>query len=441
MAVVAPERPKRSPVLRRLTRRIGHRPVWRKPRRPLRMLRSATKVTAVALAVVIAPGGTVLGCIFRMLALAAVTFVVLRIEGRASLRRRSVLAIGVGAVGALAGFGIGVPHAAADGLSLRSAAGAVLVVVGVSLLVTGPLALARTVRRWRRVGVLVGSLAAALILLPPLVAAVAVTNPPPTHLDRLTPGDKGYPYDNVELRTTDGVLLRGWYIPSRNSAAVALVPDAGTTRSSVLPQAVLLAKHGYGVLLFDPRGNGMSEGDANDLGWGCERDINAAINFLANHYDVRRSKIAVIGLGRGGEGAITAGARDGRIRSVVAEGVGRRSFGDTLRLPDTPSGWLQRVSDSIEFAGAGVLRHSLPPPSLRRSIAAMEPKKLLLIANRGEIRVGQLYRRTSPKTVALWKLPDTPHLQAYAMRIAAWEDQVTSFLRTTLKPRQVPMRS
>ena len=42
----------------------------------------------------------------------------------------------------------------------------------------------------------------------------------------------------------------------------------------------MLARHGYGVLLFDRRGEGESEGDPNIFGWQGERDIHAAVAFL-----------------------------------------------------------------------------------------------------------------------------------------------------------------
>lgn len=439
------DRPKRTPirrrVLRRLGRLVGHRPVWRKPKPPLRFLPQATKVSAVGLVIVLAPGGTFLGRLVRLLVIVAAALLVLRARRGAAPRRRAKLAAVVGLVDVAAGFGIGLPHASADGLSLRSMFGVVLVVVGLPLLLAAVLAYGRTVRRWLRLPVLLAAAVAVAVLLPPVVSGVAAVNPPPALLDKLDPGDKGFVYDDVELHTSDGVLLRGWYIPSRNSAAVVLVPDAGMTRSNVLPQAALLANHGYGVLLYDPRGTGGSEGDAMDLGWKGERDIYAGVKFLAHHYGVRRSKIGVIGLGRGGEAAMAASVHDGRIRAVVAEGVGRRSPGDTLRIPGTTAGWLQRVTENVEYATAAVLRRSLPPRSLRHDIRAMHPHKLLLVAERGEIRAGQLYRRTAPGTVTLWKLPDTAHLQAYATRIAAWEDQVVGFLQKNLRPRQVPMSS
>ena len=42
-------------------------------------------------------------------------------------------------------------------------------------------------------------------------------------------------------------------------------------------QARMLARHGYGVLLFDRRGEGRSDGEPNIFGWGGDEDIKAAV--------------------------------------------------------------------------------------------------------------------------------------------------------------------
>ena len=52
-------------------------------------------------------------------------------------------------------------------------------------------------------------------------------------------------------------------------------------RASSQKRAKLLARHGYGVLLFDRRGEGESEGDPNIFGWEGERDIHAAVRVPA----------------------------------------------------------------------------------------------------------------------------------------------------------------
>ncbi len=69
----------------------------------------------------------------------------------------------------------------------------------------------------------------------------------------------------VTLRTADGLRLRGWYVPSRNGAAVALLHGTGGNRTGVAAHARLLARRGYGVLLFDLRGHGASDGRSTSL--------------------------------------------------------------------------------------------------------------------------------------------------------------------------------
>ena len=76
----------------------------------------------------------------------------------------------------------------------------------------------------------------------------------------------------MTLTTSDGLELEGWYVPSQNGAAVIVFP--GRQRSQ--HHARMLVEHGYGVLLFDRRGEGASEGAGNMFGWGGERDIFAA---------------------------------------------------------------------------------------------------------------------------------------------------------------------
>ena len=105
--------------------------------------------------------------------------------------------------------------------------------------------------------------------------AVAATNVPRPEIGA-TPASAGLAYQDVTLTTADGVRLAGWYVPSSNGAAVVLRHGAGSTRSNVLPEAEVLARHGFGVLLVDARGHGQSDGRAMDFGWHGDADIDAA---------------------------------------------------------------------------------------------------------------------------------------------------------------------
>src|SRR5690348_18152883 len=90
--------------------------------------------------------------------------------------------------------------------------------------------------------------------------------------------------------------------------------------TAVLPQAAVLARHGYGALLLDTRGHGRSGGHAMDFGWWGGRDIAASVSFLARQPGVQPGKIAVAWESMGGEQALVAARADPRIRAVVAEG-------------------------------------------------------------------------------------------------------------------------
>ena len=115
--------------------------------------------------------------------------------------------------------------------------------------------------------------------------------------------DLGRPAQAITVRTADGLTLHGWYVRSENGAAVVAFPREWTS-----PQARMLVKHGYGVLLLDMRGYGNSEGDPNAFGWGSAEDIKAGLTFLERQPDVSEGRIGGIGLSVGGEQLIETAA-------------------------------------------------------------------------------------------------------------------------------------
>jgi predicted alpha/beta hydrolase len=141
--------------------------------------------------------------------------------------------------------------------------------------------------------------AAVFVLVPAVVAIVA------THRARepVPAADLGRSYQTVSFETSDGLRLVGWYVPSRNSAAVIVSPG----RSGTVRPARMLARHGYGVLVFDRRGEGESEGDFNAYGWGGDLDLKAALDFLSRRPDVDTERIGGIGLSVGGEMLLETG--------------------------------------------------------------------------------------------------------------------------------------
>lgn len=81
-----------------------------------------------------------------------------------------------------------------------------------------------------------------------------------------TPADYGLTYEDVTLTTRDGLKLAAWYAPSQNGAAVMAQHGFHSTRDEMLNEAVMLARHGYGVLLIEARAHGQSEGNLITFG-------------------------------------------------------------------------------------------------------------------------------------------------------------------------------
>jgi pimeloyl-ACP methyl ester carboxylesterase len=363
--------------------------------------------------------------------LTAAAVIVLR---RAPDGGKGLTAIALGIAGTALGVGIGGPHLAKRAALIPTVAGLLALVSGLVLLVGGATVLVRSVRGWRRVPAAVALAFAVLPVIYALSVGVVATNVPPTSLGTETPADRGLNYLDVEFAATDGVMLSGWFIPPQNGAAVVLAHGAGSTRSAVLDHAVVLAAHGYGVLLFDARGHGLSGGRAMDFGWYGNEDVGGAVAFLGAQPMVK--SIGAVGMSMGGEEVIGAAASDGRIRAVVAEGATGRVAADRTWMSDQYGvrGWLQQPIDWLTFAAADVLTAAEPPGSLRDAVASTAIPVLLIAAGdvADEARAGRYVATGSPSTVELWEVPDTGHTDGLNTHPAEWEARVTEFLDEAL---------
>jgi uncharacterized protein len=243
----------------------------------------------------------------------------------------------------------------------------------------------------------------------------------------------GVPYEDVSFTTSDGLRLQGWYIPSRNGAAVISFPG----RNGPQRQARMLARHGYGVLLFDRRGEGRSEGEPNTWGWSGDRDVYAAIDYLQRRPDVDPRRIGGIGLSVGGEMMLEAAAKDRRLAALVSEGAGARAFSDEMDF-DVPATdkVLGGVMAGIKVAAVSVFANQTPAPNLKHLVGRIAPRPLMLIAapNSGhgeELNRGYYRAAGQPKT--LWEIPESKHVGGIRARPHEYERRVVAFFDRALR--------
>jgi uncharacterized protein len=211
---------------------------------------------------------------------------------------------------------------------------------------------------------------------------------------------------------------------------VLMISGGGGNRRSTLRHAKMLVRNGYGVLVYDPRGSGNSEGTINSYGWGWEKDAAAALDFLAKRDDVEPGRIGVLGLSTGGDIAIDIAARRDDVKAVVADGVAQIGYQDTKAFSSKTE---DRMGLWVMFKAIEVIQgRSGPKEALADQIARSRAPHLIVSAGKPEKEWGEFYDKAGGAHTTLWYLPKASHTAALRQYPAAYEKRVVSFLDTNL---------
>jgi uncharacterized protein len=351
---------------------------------------------------------------------------------------RAVAALVAGLLMLVAGVVDGFRHVAVDRLGgadvtaiLAGVAGAALVVLGVIVLWRSRRLDQRPLRRYGR-RALVGIAAALGIVFAvlPVALAIVVNHKARSPVEAV---DLGRPYADVSLTTSDGLRLAGWYVPSRNGAAVVAFPG----RSGPVRHARMLVRHGFGVLLLDRRGEGESGGDFNARGWGGEPDLRSALAYLRERRDVQDDRIGGLGLSVGGELLLQSAAHDSGLRAVVSEGAGLRSAAEQQHMPGAPPEPLRWIATiTMETAAGVVISDHLPPPDLADLMPRIAPRPVLLIRGmkgNPDEALNRAYRDAGGPTATLWEINGAGHTDGISTAPAEYERRVVGFFDRTLR--------
>ncbi len=133
----------------------------------------------------------------------------------------------------------------------------------------------------------------------------------------------------LAFASRDGTKLAGWWV-GRSGAkqTVIFLHTLGGNRVDLLEFAEPIWRAGFNLVLLDLRSHGMSEGKYFTYGFHEWQDITAAIDTV--NAKQANQTIAVLGVSAGGTVAISAAARDDRIRKVVTIGT-FADLGETIQ--------------------------------------------------------------------------------------------------------------
>jgi pimeloyl-ACP methyl ester carboxylesterase len=312
---------------------------------------------------------------------------------------------------------------------LSGAAGLYLVAVGVALAFRRKAARS-PLRRWSiRLACALGLIATIVFVIMPLAVGIYFVHKQPVEVASST---LALPHEDVTFRSSDGIKLGAWYVPPKNGAVVITIPGSGGDRAGgIESRTLMLARHGFGVLSYDPRGTGNSEGRPEAVGWTWYRDVRGAVDYLH-----RRgvTKIGLLGLSTGAEVSIDSAARDDRIGAIVAESAEARTFTEITELPFNLSNLITGLYTSEMFTVHHVLSHAASPPALKTQVAKIGPRPVFLISTgKGyEQELNDVYYRAARDPKTLWNIPDAGHTGGLSTKGKLYERRVVAFLRQSL---------
>lgn len=265
----------------------------------------------------------------------------------------------------------------------------------------------------------------------PALMAIAITIPLRSGMCCETPAKFGAETTNIAFTSGDGLKLSGWYVPPRNGAVVILVHSYYGDRRQTLPVAEMLYKHGYGVLMYDQRASGESEGSTRSLGALDIPDLGRAADWLTRQQeDVR---IGAYGCSVGGGITLAGAVQTPSIRAIAVdapspmrwfENMPEFSLRDPFSLPTMALYYIYLRLLSGTSSAAGTLEnvHSY----------ASRPILFISTGQGDEFSRVNTYFETAGAPKYHWNFPEAGHCAAPISQPEAYEQHLLEFFNSFL---------
>ena len=200
----------------------------------------------------------------------------------------------------------------------------------------------------------------------------------PAHHTVETPSDLTLPIEEITFEGGDDLMMAGWYVPPQNGAVIILLHGYGGDRRGMLWHGEHLYEAGYGLLMYDERASGESEGDLRSYGWQDPADVVGALRFLQSKSEVDSDLIGIAGCSIGGQIALQGTVYNPEIQAVWADGSA------TIRAKDIPFRWnfVYMLAFPSNYLIDWLMAQKLDmeiPPAMIDIIGNIEPRPIVLV--------------------------------------------------------------
>jgi fermentation-respiration switch protein FrsA (DUF1100 family) len=234
-------------------------------------------------------------------------------------------------------------------------------------------------------------------------------------------------YRPVDLITEDGIRLSAWYTPPQNGAVILIAHGYGNKR----PEWVyaLLARKKYGVLAWDARAHGESEGNISTIGYLEVLDVKAALAYAREQPDVEH--IGAWGGSMGGATLIRAAAEFPQIEAVFVDSS-FTSLEDEFNFL-VPYPVIIPVAKFIVTSGTGLKLEQVNPLD---DIVRISPRPIYIVHSTSDAVAppdsGEKLFNAAGEPRFLWQEDNVPHQSMYLDNPRRYQRRLIDFFNEWL---------
>ncbi|HMB23420.1 MAG TPA: alpha/beta fold hydrolase, partial [Anaerolineales bacterium] len=206
-----------------------------------------------------------------------------------------------------------------------------------------------------------------------IYSVITETMPAPSEVT--VPADLPFDVQEVTFEGGDSLKMAGWKVPSQNGATIILLHGYGGNRTAMLWHAGKLVKAGYGVLMYDERASGESEGARRSYGWEDPPDVQGAIHFIEAESGDR---IGIAGCSMGAQIALQSTAYYPELQAVWADGPATVRARDLPPARDPIMALLVLGNYSLDWMYELALDIDAPAPMIE-IIGDISPRPIMLV--------------------------------------------------------------
>ena len=215
-------------------------------------------------------------------------------------------------------------------------------------------------------------------------------------------------FQPLDLITEDEVRLSAWYTPPRKGAVILLAHGYGDNRPEWIH--AMLAKKGYGVLSWDARAHGESDGEISTVGYLEVLDVKAALDFVLTQPDVNH--IGAWGGSMGGATLIRATAQFSEIEALFVDSSFASLNDEFNYLVPYPV-----INPLAKFLAEWQTGFSIRDLNLVDDIALISPRPVYIVHSNGDTvappNSGQELFNAANEPRYLWVDENAAHLAIY----------------------------